>query len=103
MEQKLSPTPQHKQNGTTHTSTKPPIVLIHGLWMTSLCWEEWATHFQSLGHQVIASSWPGLDGFTPAEIRAKPKALEGLHINTIVDHYAKIMGEFVDSTDNHGA
>jgi len=61
--------------------------------VTSLCWEGWAKYFSELVHQVIASSWPGLDGFTPAEIRKDSKALQGLHINTIVDHYAKIIGE----------
>jgi len=38
-----------------------PIVLIHGLWMTALCWEEWIAHYTAKGHRVIAKSWPGMD------------------------------------------
>jgi len=34
-------------SGTSHT--KPAIVLIHGLWMTPACWEDWGAYFTNLG------------------------------------------------------
>ena len=37
------------------------IVLIHGMWMTPLSWEHYASHYIDRGHRVIAPAWPGLD------------------------------------------
>jgi non-heme chloroperoxidase len=76
-----------------HALSKPTILLIHGLWMTGLCWEDWITFFASQGYTAIAPSWPGFGDRTPAEIRADPKALEGLTIGAIVEHYIKIINE----------
>ncbi len=74
-----------------HAPTKPTILLIHGLWMTGLCWEHWITFFASKGYAAVAPSWPGLGDRTPSEIRADPKALEGLTIRAIIEHYIKII------------
>ena len=30
------------------------IVLIHGMWMTPLSWEHWASHYNDRGHRVLA-------------------------------------------------
>ncbi|MEV0247329.1 alpha/beta fold hydrolase [Nocardia sp. NPDC050712] len=72
------------------TST-PPIVLVHGLWMTPSSWDTWAGRFRALGHEVIAPGWPGIDNRTPAEVRADPSGLEGVGIVQIVDHYDAII------------
>lgn len=72
-------------------SEKPSIVLVHGLWMTPLCWEDWIAHFTTLGYNVIAPGWPGVDSRTPEEIRNEPGALESLTIRQIVDHYARVI------------
>jgi pimeloyl-ACP methyl ester carboxylesterase len=66
------------------------IVLIHGMWMTPLSWEHWAERYRGLGHEVIASAWPGLDR-EPAELRRDPSPLHGLSITDVVDHYEKII------------
>jgi non-heme chloroperoxidase len=76
-----------------HAPAKPTILLIHGLWMTGLCWEDWITFFASKGYTAIAPSWPGFGDRTPAEIRADPKALEGLTIGAVIEHYIKIIKE----------
>jgi alpha-beta hydrolase superfamily lysophospholipase len=39
------------------------IVLIHGMWMTPLSWEHYASHYIDRGHRVIAPAWPGQDGW----------------------------------------
>ncbi len=72
-------------------SPKPAIVLIHGLWMTPLCWEEWIAHYQAKGYEVLAPGWPGVDARTPAEIRADPKPMANKSIGEIVDHYDAII------------
>lgn len=73
------------------TSTKTPIVLIHGLWMTPKSWDTWANHFRALGHEVIVPGWPGIDDRTPAEIRSNPEALKNIGLAQIADHYAAII------------
>ena len=73
-------------------STEPPIVLIHGMWMTPLSWEHWAARYRERGHQVLAPAWPGLEG-EPEEIRRDPSPLEGLSIPDVIDHYEQIIRE----------
>ena len=66
------------------------IVLIHGLWMTSLSWENWAARYAAQGYRVIARSWPGMEGDIQ-ELRRDPSAIATLGIGTIVDHYEQII------------
>lgn len=69
----------------------PPIVLVHGLWMTPSSWETWAWRFRARGHTVIAPGWPGIDDRAPAEVRRDPSALENRGIVEIVDSYDKVI------------
>src|SRR2546427_6176383 len=41
-------------------AVRPPIVLIHGMWMTPLSWEHWVNHYADRGYRVLAPAWPGL-------------------------------------------
>jgi pimeloyl-ACP methyl ester carboxylesterase len=70
---------------------KPTIMLVHGLWMTPLCWEEWIAYYESKGYKVIAPGWPGIDGRTPAEIRADPKPMADKSIENIVASYEAVL------------
>ncbi|KUJ20555.1 alpha/beta-hydrolase [Mollisia scopiformis] len=76
---------------TNGASAKPTIVLIHGLWMSPSCWEEWISFFASKGYTAIAPGWPGLDGRTVEDIRAHPEALQGVTIGAIINNYIKII------------
>jgi pimeloyl-ACP methyl ester carboxylesterase len=67
------------------TASLPPVVLIHGMWMTSLSWEHWAARYRERGHEVHALSWPGLDK-EPAELRRDPSPLRGLGVTETLDH-----------------
>jgi len=79
-------------NGATdEVSLKPTIVLIHGLWMSPTCWEDWIAHFTKKGYNTIAPGWPGLDDRTVEDIRAHPEALKGLTIGAVIEHYTKII------------
>lgn len=75
------------------TDAKPPIVLIHGLWMTPKSWDTWAERFRAAGHTVIAPGWPGIDDRAVDDIRRHPDALKGIGIRQIVDHYESIIRE----------
>ncbi|HEX2385652.1 MAG TPA: alpha/beta fold hydrolase [Candidatus Binatia bacterium] len=41
---------------------KAPLILLHGLWSSSLCWMPWATHFANLGWECRAVNLPGRFG-----------------------------------------
>jgi pimeloyl-ACP methyl ester carboxylesterase len=72
------------------TAKKRSVVLINGLWMTPLIWEDWVKHYSDMGYHVLAPSWPRMD--RPIEdIRANPAILNGLGVDEIVEHYEKII------------
>ena len=75
----------------TGTTTKAPIVLVHGLWMTPTSWDTWAARFRAAGHEVIVPGWPGIDDRTVADIRRDPSALKGVGLKQIVDNYERII------------
>ena len=77
---------------TSDQTRAETIVLIHGLWMTALSWEHWVERYEDRGFNVIARSWPGMDGDID-ELRRDPSGIEHLGIEEIVDHYAGIIGE----------
>lgn len=72
-------------------STQPKtIVLIHGLWMTALSWENWVAYYTGKGFNVIARSWPGMEGDID-ELRRDPSAVATLGVTEIVNHYESII------------
>jgi pimeloyl-ACP methyl ester carboxylesterase len=71
-------------------TTEPAIVMIHGLWMTSLSWEHWAERYRAAGRTVIAEDWPGMD-VGVEELRRDPAPIARLGIAAVVDHYDRII------------
>lgn len=71
----------------THADT---IVLIHGLWMTSLVWERWVEYYRRPGYEVVAPAYPGLDAGVQA-LRADPAPIEKLTITDTADHYEAVI------------
>jgi pimeloyl-ACP methyl ester carboxylesterase len=69
---------------------KPPVVLIHGLWMNARSWEQWVERYRARGHEVLAPSWPGLDRDVE-QLRADPSGTEHLGVAEIVDHYEELI------------
>jgi len=74
----------------TFEASAPPVVLVHGLWLTPRSWEGWKERFESRGHQVLAPAWPRMQGDVE-DIRRDPSPLNGLGITEITDHYADIV------------
>jgi pimeloyl-ACP methyl ester carboxylesterase len=66
------------------------IVLIHGLWMTPLSWENWIERYSSRGFQVLAPAWPGMD-VDIDQLRADHSAIDDLGIEEILDSYDAII------------
>lgn len=75
---------------TDRPAAPDTIILMHGLWMTPLSWEDWVDRYMSRGYHVIAPAWPGLDREIP-DIRRDPSSLAGLGVTEIVDHYDRII------------
>jgi pimeloyl-ACP methyl ester carboxylesterase len=63
-----------------------PLMLIHGAWLSSRSWENFADYFQKRGFAVSAPEWPRKEGDVE-ELRAEADELKGLGIAEIVDHY----------------
>ena len=66
------------------------IVLIHGLWMTALSWEHWVARYEARGFNVIARSWPGMDGDIE-QLRRDPSRFATLGLTEVVDHYEQFI------------
>ena len=68
----------------------PPVVFIHGGWVTPACWDPFVSYFEGRGYRCLAPAWPGKDR-SVAAIRSDPSALAGLGMGEIVDHYERII------------
>ena len=71
------------EDAATH---RPPLMFIHGAWLSSGSWENFADYFRALGFAVSAPEWPRKHGDVE-EIREGADEIEGLGLNEIVDHY----------------
>ena len=74
------------------TSSAPPIVLIHGLWVTPRSWEHWIAHYEAKGHRVIAPAYPGFEVEVEA-LRRDATPIEQATIPAIVDHLESVVSE----------
>jgi pimeloyl-ACP methyl ester carboxylesterase len=68
------------------------IVLIHGMFMNPLCWENWIPRYQAKGYKVLAPAWPGRD--KPVEELRKnhpDPQLPKLKLGDVVEHMAGVL------------
>jgi pimeloyl-ACP methyl ester carboxylesterase len=63
----------------------PPIVLIHGLWMTPRSWEKWRARYEHRGYEVHTPAYPGLEVEVEA-LRDDPSPIERLTVPETVAH-----------------
>jgi pimeloyl-ACP methyl ester carboxylesterase len=75
---------------TIDGASAPPIVLIHGLWMTPRSWEHWITRFERRGHRVLAPTYPGLEVEVEA-LRADPSPIAPLTVSSVAAHLEGII------------
>jgi pimeloyl-ACP methyl ester carboxylesterase len=71
-------------------ASAPPIVLLHGLWLTPRSWEGWKERFETRDRRVLAPAWPRMPGEVE-DVRRDPSALNGLGLGEVVDHYEGIV------------
>jgi len=73
------------------TNSKPDtVVLIHGLWMTPLCWEKWIERYEGRGMKVVAPAWPGMD-VDIEQLRRDPSPMARHNGKMIAAHYEGII------------
>jgi pimeloyl-ACP methyl ester carboxylesterase len=68
------------------------VVFIHGMYMSSLCWENWIKYFASNGYHCLAPAWPGRD--QPVDSLRKlshDPQLACLTLNDVIRHYSDII------------
>lgn len=74
----------------TQTDT---IVLIHGLWMTPLAWEHWATRYEARGFRVLTPGYPGIgqgeEGL--AALRADSSGIAKVGVRDVVDSISELI------------
>ena len=76
------------------------IVLIHGMFMTPLSWENWIPYYESQGYKVLAPAWPRRDKSVEELRKAHPDSeLAKLKLGDIVTH----MENFIKSLDEKPA
>ena len=72
------------------TSTKAPVVFIHGLWLHASSWQPWQELFAEAGYEPSAPGWPG-DADTVEATRANPDSVANHGIDDVTNHYASFI------------
>ena len=67
------------------TTTRMPIVFVHGLWLHAESWSKWLEFFRANGYDAVAASWPG-DSATTEATRINADAVAGYGVSEIADH-----------------
>ena len=71
-------------------ATRSPLMLIHGAWLSSSSWDNFADYFGDRGFAVSAPEWPRKQGDVE-ELRETTDEIEGLGLTEIVDHYEALI------------
>lgn len=64
------------------------IVLIHELWVTLRCWEDFRQRFEMAGCTALTPAWPGISGETE-DMWKDPSALKGIGVVELAEHYER--------------
>ncbi len=82
----------HAPPGAPRATPSKTILLVHGMFMTPLCWKHWQGYLEAQGYRTLAPAWPAHD-MSPKQARAAhpdPK-LAAVDLEAVVDHYRKII------------
>jgi non-heme chloroperoxidase len=73
-----------------NASGRPPVVLVHGLWLLASSWDPWKELFESKGYAAVAVDWPG-DQASYDEAHAKKDSLANTSVADVADHVAEVV------------
>ena len=69
-----------------------PVIFVHGMFMTPLCWEGWLERYAAKGYDCRAPAWPGRDRPIEELRSAHPDpALGRLTLTDVVGHFETII------------
>ena len=68
------------------STPRPPLMFIHGAWLSARSWETFIDYFEPRGFDVSAPEWPRKERDVE-ELRASADEIKGLGLAEIVDHY----------------
>ena len=74
------------------TTSRPPLMLVHGAWLSSASWHNFIDYFKGRGFIVSAPEWPRKHGDVE-ELRELADEIKGLGITEIVEHYEEQIHE----------
>ena len=74
------------------TTTRTPVVFIHGLWLHATSWAPWVQLFSEAGYAPVAPGWPG-DCDTVEASRANPDSIADHGIDDVTSHYASLIDQ----------
>lgn len=78
------------QIAAANASGRPPVVLVHGLWLLASSWDRWKTHAEGEGYAAVAVDWPG-DQPTYEAAHAHPDSLAGTSVADVADHVGEVV------------
>jgi non-heme chloroperoxidase len=81
---------ENREIQAANSSRRPPVVLVHGLWLLPSSWAGWVDFFEQAGYAPLTPDWPD-DPETVAEARANPDVLAGKTLGQIADHTTEIV------------
>jgi pimeloyl-ACP methyl ester carboxylesterase len=70
--------------------TNPPIVLIHGLWMTPRSWEHWKARYERRGYEVVTPAYPGFEVEVEA-LREDPSPIANASVTDTIAHLETVI------------
>lgn len=81
---------EQRQVVEANDSGKTPAVFIHGLWLLSNSWGEWASLFSAAGFVPVTPGWPD-DPETIEEANSNPERLAGKTVGQVAQHHSDVI------------
>jgi pimeloyl-ACP methyl ester carboxylesterase len=75
---------------TDPLATNPPIVLIHGLWLTPRSWEHWKERYERRGYEVVTPAYPGFEVEVEA-LREDPSPIANASVTDTLAHLESVI------------
>jgi non-heme chloroperoxidase len=76
----------------TAVPVSPPIVFVHGMWLSAASWQNWIDLFAASGFDAVAPLWPG-EHPTAEQTRAHPDDVAGVGMQQLINSYADLIRE----------
>src|SRR5437868_3471374 len=83
-------THEEDQINSANASGRPPVVLVHGLWLLASSWDRWRTVVEDAGFTTVAPEWPD-DAATVGEANEHPEVFARKSVGQIADHFEAVI------------